>query len=175
MWKKFFDNGGLCLGRFGSGPHFFLQTITPLLQRAKIGQDQLCVDYFDVADRIDRSADVMNIGVLETAHDLHDRIHLANVAQELIAETFPRARSLDEARDVDELDRRRNNFLRMRKFRERFKSRIGYGDDAEIWIDRAERIIGSLRFACARDRVKERGFPNIRQTHDSSAQHRRGQ
>ncbi len=51
---------------------------------------------------------------------------------------------------------------------------VGNGDDAEVRIDGAERIIRRLRFAGAGDRVEERGFADIRQADDSSAQHRRG-
>ena len=63
-------------------------------------------------------------------------------------------------------------FCEPRQLREHFESRIGHGDDAEIRIDRAERIIRRLRFAGARDRVEERGFPDVRQTDNSSAQHK---
>ena len=57
----------------------------------------------------------------------------------------------------------------MRNLRELFQSRIGHGDDADVRIDRAERIIFRRRFVRAGDGVKERGFPDIRQSDDSSA------
>jgi hypothetical protein len=146
----------------------------PLLKRCEISQDQLGVDHFDIANRIDRAADVMNIGVFEATNHLHDRVYLANVAEELVAETFAGARPFDQTRDVHKLDRGRDDFLRMRKLRERFEAGVGNRHDAEIWVDRAEGVIRGLRFSGAGDRVKERGFADIRQADDSSAQHRRG-
>ena len=169
MRQSFSIDRVLGFGGFRSGADFLLQTIVPLLERRQIGQHQLGVDHFDVADRIDRSADVMNIAVFETADDLHDCVHFADVTEELIAEAFARARAFDQTGDIDELDRRRNDLLRMRNLREFCKARIGHGDDAEVGIDRAERIILRGRFVRAGDRVKERGFADIRQPNDSSA------
>ena len=94
-------------------------------KRSEVGQDQLGVDHLDVAHRIDRAADVMNVAVFEAAHDLDDRVHFADVAEELVAESFARARAFHEPGDIDELDRGRNDFLRMRKLREH--SRRGSG------------------------------------------------
>ena len=174
MRKKFVDDGDLGLRRFRSGADFLLQTIVPLLQRGEIGQDEFGVDHLDVANRVDRAADVMDIRVLEATDDLHDRVDLANVAEELVAESFAGARAFHEARDVHKLDRGRDDLLRVRKFRERFEARVGHGDDAEIRIDRAEGVVRGLRFARARDGVEKRGLADIRQPDNSSAQHRRG-
>ena len=35
-----------------------------------------------------------NVGILEAAHDLHDRVDFADVRQELVAEAFALARAL---------------------------------------------------------------------------------
>jgi hypothetical protein len=48
---------------------------------------------------------VHDVGVGEAAHDLSDRIGLANVRQELVAQALALARSAHDARDVDERDR----------------------------------------------------------------------
>ena len=172
MRQKLFDDRALGLGRLRAGADFLLQAITPFLQRSEIGQDQLGVDHFDVAHRIDRRADVMDVGVLEAADDLHDRVHLADVAEELVAQAFARARAFHETGDVDELDRGRDDLLRTREFRQDFEPRIGHGDDAEVRIDRAERIVRRLRLARSGDGVEERRFSDIRQADDSSAQHK---
>ena len=57
----------------------------PFLERREIGEHKLGVNDFDVANRINRRADVMNIAVLETAHHLDDRVNFANMMQKLIA------------------------------------------------------------------------------------------
>ena len=159
---------------FRSGADFFLQAVAPFLQRSEIGQNQLGVDDFDVAHRIDRAADVVNVAALEAAHDLHDRVYFADVAEELVAEAFARARAFHEPRDIDELNRGRDDFLRMRKLREHFEPRVGHRHDAEVRIDRAKWIVRRLRFAGAGDGIEESGFADVRQTDDSGAQHRRG-
>ena len=116
----------------------------------------------------------MNIGVFETADHLHDRVDLADVAEELVAKTFTGARAFDQASDVHKLDRGRDDFLGMRQFRESFQTRVGHRHHAEIRIDGAEGVIGGLRFSRAGDCIEERGFPHVRQPDNSSAQHRRG-
>ena len=158
---------------FRSRTHFFLQTIATLLQRGQIGQHKLRVDHFDVANRIDRAADMMNIGTLKATHHLHDGIDFANMTEELVSQTFSGARTFDQTGDIHELNRRRDNFLRTRKSGQHFQARIGHGHDPEIRINGAEGIICRLRFPCAGYCIKERRFPNIRQTDNSSAQHRR--
>ena len=55
-------------------------------------------------DRIDLAGDVHDVGVLEAAHDMRDRVGLADVREELVAEALALRRARDEARDVDELD-----------------------------------------------------------------------
>ena len=50
--------------------------------------------------------------ILEAAHDHRDRVGLANVAQERVAEPFAAARAAHEPRDIDEADGRRDDALR---------------------------------------------------------------
>ena len=122
MRQELVHDSDFGLRAFRSGPDFFLQTVVPFLERREIGQDQLGVDDFDVANRIDCPADVMNVGVFETTHHLHDRVDLANVTEELVAQTFARTRAFHEPRDVHKFDRGRDDFLRMRKLRENFEA-----------------------------------------------------
>src|SRR4051794_15662953 len=112
---------------------------------------------------------MMNVAALETPDHLHNSVDFADVAEELVAEAFSRARSLDQSRDVHKLNRRRHNFLRMGKLRQFCKPRIRHGHDAEIWIDRAERIIRGRRFMRPRDGIEERRLSDVRQTDDSCA------
>jgi hypothetical protein len=58
------------------------------LQGCQIGEHQLGVDHLDIANRVDYSADVVNIATLKATHNLDDCVHLANVAQKLIPQTF---------------------------------------------------------------------------------------
>ena len=73
----------------------------------QVGQHQLGVDRVDVADRVDGALDVDDVGVLEAADDVQDRVHLADVREELVAQPFAGAGAADDAGDVDHAQRRR--------------------------------------------------------------------
>jgi hypothetical protein len=103
---------------------------------------------------------------------VRDRIRFANVGQELIAETFALRGAGDKARDVDEFDRRWNDLLRFRDRRQRRKPRIRHLDNADIRLDRAERII-LRRDPRPGERVEQRRLADVRQADDSAA-HRHG-
>ena len=81
--------------------------VLPLLHRGEIGQDQFGGDDLDVAHRIDRAGDVMDVVVLEAADDLDDGVDFADVGEELVAEALARARALDQARRCRRTRRRR--------------------------------------------------------------------
>src|SRR5439155_10371805 len=95
----------------------------------------------------------------------------ADVAKKLVAEAFALGCALDEPGDIDELDSGGNDDGSFGKFCERLEARIGNGYNAEVRIDGAERIVGSLGFARARDRVEEGGLSDIRKPDNSGAQH----
>src|SRR2546423_2250472 len=172
MWQQFFRDCVLDLGRLFAGTNFLLQAIVALLQRRKIGEHQLGIDHFNVADRIDGGTDMMHVRVLETAHNLDDGVYFADVAEELIAEAFTRARAFYQAGDVNELNCRWRDFLGFGKLSQLFQTQIWNGDDADVWIDRAKGIIFRRRFMRARNGVKQCRFPDIGQTNDSRAEHK---
>jgi hypothetical protein len=64
--------------------------------------------------------------------------------------------------------------LRMRKLSEFREARIRHSDDAEIRVNRAERIIRRLRFTRAGDGVEKCRFADVWQSNNSGAQHKRG-
>jgi hypothetical protein len=61
----------------------------------------------------------MDVVVLKTADDLDDGVDFADVGEELVAEPLARARALDQAGDVDELEDGGDDFLRFRDGRAR--------------------------------------------------------
>ena len=141
---------------FRSGAYLFLQTILSFLQRRQIGEHQFGIDYFNVTNRVNSSADVMNIGILKATDDLYNRVYLANMTEELIAETFAHARAFDETSDINELNRGRHNFLGMRDLSKSRQARIWHGDDADVWINRAKWIILGGRLVGACNRIEKR-------------------
>ena len=68
-----------------------------------------------------------------------------------------------------------NDALGLRDLRERLEARVGHGDDADVRLDRAERVVRGLGLARAREGVEEGGLADVGQPDDSGAQHRAGE
>ena len=73
-----------------------------------------------------------NLFRLEAADDLHDRVRLAYVREELIAEALALRRAAHETGDVNELDGRWDDDVSFYKLRERFETLVGHWDDADV-------------------------------------------
>ena len=140
----------------------------------QVRQDELGRDRLDIGDRIELVRDVHDVLVFETSHDFDDRVHLADVGEELVAEAFSLGRAGDEARDVDELHGRGNEDRRFHDLREGLEAVVGHRHDPDVGLDRAKRVVRGLRLPRARQRVEERRFPDVRQSDDSGFQHELG-
>ena len=127
----------------------------------KIGQHQLGVDRFDVADRIDAALDVHHVFILVAADDVQDGVDVAQVAQELVAQPFALRRAAHQAGDVDQLKNGRDDLLRLDVAVDRRQPRIGNRHRADVRLDRAERIVlaGDAR---RRERVEQRALADVR-------------
>ncbi len=135
----------------------------------EIGERELGVDRLDVGDRIDPSGDVHDVVVLEAAHDMRDRIGLADRGQKLVAQSLALRRPGNEPGDIDELHGRGQHLLRVRDRSELGQTRIGNFDDADIGLDRAERVVlgGNARPG---QRVEERRLPDVGQADNAASQ-----
>src|SRR5271155_3009320 len=109
-----------------------------------------------------------DVPVLEASNDVRDRIALPDIGEKLVAEAFALRGAADKSGNVDEGESRRNDLLRAGDLRERDQARVGNGDVADVGLNRAKRIIGRLRRSRLRQRVEERRFADIRQTHDAA-------
>ena len=99
---------------------------------------------------------MMDFTVFKAAHHLHHRIHLANVAEELVAHAFALRGTGHEPSDVHKLDRGRDDLRRLLDCCEWLEPGIGYCHHADIGVDRAKRVIGRFRLARAGQRIKQR-------------------
>ena len=88
-------------------PRLLLQPRERLLHRLQVGQDQLGLDRRDVVGGVDLAVDVGDVLVAEHPGHLADRVGLADVGEELVAQPLPLRGAPDDAGDVDELDRGR--------------------------------------------------------------------
>ena len=115
------------------------------------------------------AVDVHDVVVLEAAHDVRDRVDLADVAQELVPEPLALAGAADEPGDVEELDRRRRDLLGPGDRREPREARVRHGHDAHVGLDRAERIVRRLRVLRGGDCIEDRRLPDVREADDAAS------
>jgi hypothetical protein len=120
---------------------FLLEARNRLLKGLHVGEDQLGVDRLHVAVRVDLAVDVRDVAVGEAAHHLRDRVGLADVGEELIAEPLALTRAAHDSGDVDERHRRGKDLLRSEDLREAVQARIRKLDDADVRLDRCERVV----------------------------------
>ena len=97
---------------------------------------------------------------------MHDGVHLADVGQELVAQTLAAARALHQTRDVHEFQRGRGVLLRMIHLRQHVQPLVRHGHHAGVRLDGAEGIVGGLRTR-AGDCIKQRALADVRQTDDA--------
>ena len=107
-----------------------------------------------------------DVRVVEAAHDMNDGVRAADVREEFVAEALALARTLHEARDVHELDNGGREFLGVVHLREIIEPLVRYGDDADVRVDGAERVVRGFR-ARVRQCVEQRAFPNVGKPHDA--------
>src|SRR5690606_5603760 len=103
-----------------------------LLHAVQVGQGQLGVDGVDVGDRIDLAGDMDDVAVLEAAHHVGDRIDLADVGQELVAQALAAGRACDQAGDVHELHGGRHDLLRIDDLRQLVQPRVRHRNHAHV-------------------------------------------
>lgn len=107
-----------------------------------------------------------DIGVGKGADDVADGLALADVGEELIAETLTLARASDEAGDVDKFDSGRDGLGGVIELGEVVEAGVRDGDDTDIGLDGGKGIV-SCESAGAGEGVKEGGFADIREADDS--------
>ena len=139
------------------------------LERLQVGEHQLGADRLEVAGRVDPARDVHDVRVGEPAHHLRDRVRLADVREELVAEPLPLAGALDDAGDVDERDRRGHDLLGVEDLGERLQARVGQVDDADVRLDRRERVVRREHVVLGQ-RVEERRLADVGQADDADGE-----
>ena len=97
---------------------------------------------------------------------MHDRVHLADVRQEFVAQSLAVARALDEAGYVYEFDDGVGDLFGVVHFPEHFEALVGHGHHAHVGLDGAERIVLRLRARFGYC-VEQCGFAYVGQTYHS--------
>ena len=70
--------------------------------------------------------------VLKAAHDVDNRVHLADVAQKLVAQPFAVARALHQTGNVHKLDGRGRNLLRVIHFAQHIQAVVRHHDNSRL-------------------------------------------
>ena len=150
-----------------TGLGLLLDAVDAALDGFQVTQLQFQVDDFLVAHGVDGAVHVGHVVVIKASQHVDDGVGLADVAQELVAQALAAAGALDQAGDVDNLDRGGHDARGIHQFGEFVQSLIGHGDDAHVGLDGAERKVGRLRLGI-RQAVEQGGFAHVGQPHDST-------
>ncbi len=115
------------------------------LQDLQIREEQFVVDRLDVTRRIDAALHMNHVRVLKTADHVHDGVHLADMAQKLVAQALALSGTLHQTGNIHKLDGRGSHFFRVIHLPQQADPLIRHRHDPHIRINRAERIIRGLR------------------------------
>ena len=140
-----------------------LRFVAALLNGFHVCEDQLQRDRLDIAGGIDRAIHVDDVVILKAAHDVHDGVALTDVREELVAQAFAVAGTLDQSRDIHEFHRGGRGLFGGEHGRQMIQTIIRHGNDAGVRLDGAERIVGRLRAGIGNG-IKQGAFAHIGQT-----------
>ena len=121
-----------------------LQTLGDGLE---VGELELELENVDVANRVDATLDVRDVGILERANHERRRISLADVSEEAVAQSLAAARAAHQPGNVGECDRGRDHLGRLEQRGKPIEARIGDRHDSRVRFD-GERVVADRAQAC---------------------------
>ena len=80
---------------------FLVEVVDALFQAVEIGQHQLGLDGLDIGQWRDLAFDMGDVGILEAAHHMRDRVDLADGGEKLVAEALALGGAAHQAGDID--------------------------------------------------------------------------
>ena len=140
--------------------------LEPALGLFEVGEQQLGLDRLDVRERIDAAVGVHDARVVVHAHHVQDRVGLADVGEELVAEPLALVGPADQAGDVVELDRLVHDRPGADGRGHAVEPLVRDADHRHVRLDRGERVVGRLRPGPG-ERVEERGLAGVREPDDA--------
>ncbi len=134
----------------------------------EVGQHQLGLDRLDVGQRVDAALGVDHVLIAMGAHDVDDRVGLADVGQEAVAEALALVRSGHQPGDVVEVDRVPDDLRGAHGRGDLLHALVAHRHDRHVRLDRREGVVGGLgaRFG---ERVEERGLARVGHPHDADS------
>jgi len=127
----------------------FLNRYEALIDCFQIGKQQLSVDDLDIPCRIYQAIDMDHIGVIETADNMYDSIHLPDMTEKLVAQSLSSAGPFYQAGNIQEFHGCICLFRRVDDFSDKIESGIGNGHHPDVRVDGTEGVIGHLCPRCS--------------------------
>ena len=152
--------------KFLVGLYHFAGLVDAAVEHLYIGEDQLQVDGLNIAGRVDAALYMHNVVVDKAAHHMHNGVYLTDIRQEFIAQPFALGGPAHQARNIHKLNGGGGVLLRVVHFRQLIQALVRHGDDADIGLNGAERIICGLRPRVGNG-VEQGALAHVRQAHDS--------
>ena len=139
------------------------------LESLHVGEDQFGFNDLDIGSGVDVAVDVHDVVVIEDPDDLTDRVALADVGQELVAQAGALRGALDDAGDVDEGHRCRDDAFGSEHLGQPGQPGVGQRNHTLIGLDGGEGVVGR-QYIVAGQRIEQGRFSDVGQTDDSQAQ-----
>jgi len=127
------------------------------------------MDRFDVVLGRHLAVHVHDIGVGEHPDDLADRVCLADVREELVAQALTLGRALHDPGDVDEAHRRGHLAGRAEDRGQDCEASVGDADDSDVGLDRRERVVRRYDVVLGQ-RVEQGGLAHVGQPDDADGE-----
>ena len=134
----------------------------------QVGKNELGVDGVDVVGRIHLAVDMHNVIVFKSTHDFADRVGLADVGQELVAQAFALGGALDDAGDVHEGHRGRHDLLGVNQLGQHRQTIVRQRHDTGVRLDGGERIVFGQHVVAGQG-IEHGGLADIGQSDDSDS------
>eukprot|EP00754_Rhynchopus_humris_P035512 Rhum_TRINITY_DN17030_c0_g1::Rhum_TRINITY_DN17030_c0_g1_i1::g.165100::m.165100 len=147
-----------------------LALVALTLDRLQVRHRQLVVDDGDVRQGVNLALEVGDRVVVVAAHHVDERVALADVREELVAEALTRPGALDEAGNVPQLDEARD-LLRLRvrgKRAQLVQAVVDNGGLALVRVDGDEGPVAGLDVVL-RQRVEHRALAHVGEANDAAA------
>ena len=110
---------------------------------------------------------VDDVVVVEATDHVDDRVALADVGKEVVTLAFALGGAGDEARDIDDVDRGRDDDLGAGDRLQLLHAFVGHEDHAHVGLDRAEGVVRRLGLARAREGVEEGRLAHVGESDDA--------
>ena len=149
-------------------PRLFGQPVQLAVKLLQVGQDEFEVNDANVVGGIRPFADMNDILILKTAHDMHHRLGLADVAQKLVAQALPLRRAFDQPRNIHKFNSGVHNALGLDQRGESVQPLIGYGHNRFVGFDGAEGVVGRFGVLFFGEGVKGGAFAHVGQAHNAN-------